>query len=140
MAFILSWIYSSIAWARLIPSYVAVPLPNSSNKIKLLHDVPVPVSNDVEKYSKLNRESTVSVVGKVNKRTDDMINKDITSFYSNKLRERLEPFCEEVAVMIEERGIEVVRNDFCITIASYDEVLIWIKNTINLNLIWLKQI
>ena len=35
------------------------------------------ISSDVEKYSKLNRESTVTVLGKVLKRTDDMINKNM---------------------------------------------------------------
>jgi len=35
------------------------------------------ISSDVEKYSKLNRESTVTVLGKVLKRTEDMINKNM---------------------------------------------------------------
>ena len=32
------------------------------------------ISNDVEKFSKINKESTITVSGIVNKRTDDMIN------------------------------------------------------------------
>ena len=32
------------------------------------------ISNDVDKFSKLNKESTITVTGIVNKRTDDMIN------------------------------------------------------------------
>lgn len=35
------------------------------------------ISNDVEKYKDLNRESTVTVTGIVRKRTDDMINKNM---------------------------------------------------------------
>lgn len=35
------------------------------------------ISNDVEAYSSLNRECTVTVVGTVQKRTDDMINKNM---------------------------------------------------------------
>ena len=35
------------------------------------------ISNDVEKYSKLNRECTVTVLGVVKNRTEDMINKNM---------------------------------------------------------------
>lgn len=35
------------------------------------------ISNETEKYSKLNNESTVTVIGTVNKRTDDMVNKNM---------------------------------------------------------------
>lgn len=51
-----------------------------------------------------------------------------TSLYSNKLRERLEPFCEEVAVMIEERGIDVVRNDFCMEVPDFEAAVAKFEN------------
>ena len=35
------------------------------------------ISNDVEKFSKINKESTITVLGTVNKRTDDMINSNM---------------------------------------------------------------
>ncbi len=51
-----------------------------------------------------------------------------TSLYSNKLRERLEPFCEEVAVMIENRGIEVIRNDFCMEVKDFKKAVFKFEN------------
>ena len=51
-----------------------------------------------------------------------------TSLYTSKLRERLEPFCEEVAVMIEECGIEVVRNDFCMEVPDFESAVAKFEN------------
>ena len=51
-----------------------------------------------------------------------------TSLYSSKLRERLEPFCEEIATMIEERGIEVVRNDFCMEVPDFEAAVAKFEN------------
>lgn len=55
---------------RNLGSLIFITLRDEKGKVQL-------ISNDVESYKNLNRESTVTVTGIVNKRTDDMINKNM---------------------------------------------------------------
>jgi len=55
---------------RNLGSLVFITLRDESGIVQL-------ISDEVEKYSKLNRESTITMSGIVNKRTDDMINKNM---------------------------------------------------------------
>ena len=55
---------------RNLGSLVFITLRDESGIVQL-------ISNETEKYSKLNRESTISVLGKVNNRSKDMINNDM---------------------------------------------------------------
>ncbi|MBQ4629990.1 MAG: hypothetical protein IJB70_03285 [Clostridia bacterium] len=45
------------------------------------------------------------------------------TLYSDALRVRLQPFCDKIAEMIEERGIKVVSNEFCMEAPDFEKAI-----------------